>query len=75
MTAARRTQEERLLHYLYEHPGCSSLEIVRDLQIINTTGRISDLRAKGYRIHASRDRSGVFRFHLEAQPVQIAAGL
>ncbi len=39
------TQVDRLILYLSAHPGASSLEIVRDLQIVNTTGRISDIRA------------------------------
>ena len=38
------TQKERLRLYLENHPGASSLEIIRDLSITNATGRISDLR-------------------------------
>lgn len=67
------TQAERLLAYLREHPDCSSLEITRDLLIVNVTGRISDLRADGYVIDAGRDRRGVFRYHLSTAPVQLAA--
>jgi hypothetical protein len=39
------TQTTRLIAYLKAHPGASSLEIIRDLAIVNTTGRISDIRA------------------------------
>lgn len=70
---AKRTQEERLLHYLHEHPGCSSLEIVRDLSIVNTTGRISDLRSKGYAIEAIREQ-GVYRYVLR-EAAQLALAL
>jgi hypothetical protein len=38
------TQKQRLRLYLEDHPGASSLEIIRDLSITNATGRISDLR-------------------------------
>jgi hypothetical protein len=39
------TQTTRLIAYLRRNPGASSLEIIRDLSIVNTTGRISDIRA------------------------------
>ena len=68
------TQTERLLNYLRSRPGCSSLEIVQDLRIINTTGRISDLRKAGHVIEAQRDKRGVYRFWLVEKPVQMAAG-
>lgn len=41
-------QAMRLLRYLREHPGASSLEVTRDLYVVNVTGRISDLRAAGF---------------------------
>ena len=41
-------QAARLLRWLRANPGSSSLEIVAALSIVNTTGRISDLRAAGY---------------------------
>lgn len=43
-------QPMRLLRYLRDHPGASSLEVTRDLYIVNVTGRVSDLRGAGYRI-------------------------
>jgi Helix-turn-helix domain len=64
------TQAVRLLAYLREHPGASSLEITRDLALVNVTGRVSDLRAAGYRIDAVRV-AGVFRYRLIPQPVQL----
>lgn len=48
------TQEQRLLAYLESHPGASSLEITQATWIINVTGRVSDLRAKGHRIDCRR---------------------
>lgn len=57
------SQADRLLAYLRANPGASSLEIVRDLLIINTTGRISDLRAAGYTIEARRV-DGVYRYRV-----------
>lgn len=67
------TQTNRLLEYLRDNPGCSSLDIIRDLAILNTTGRISDLRKEGHTIDCWRGRDGVFRFRLVEQPVQLGA--
>ena len=47
-------QADRLLHYLRLNPGASSLDIIRDLGVVNTTGRISDLRARGHVIDCRR---------------------
>ena len=44
------TQARRLLAYLRQNPGASSLEVTRDLLIVNVTGRVSDLRARGYEV-------------------------
>ena len=52
------SQAARLLRYLREHPGASSLEIVRDLSIVNTTGRVSDIRAAGYRVDCRKRPDG-----------------
>lgn len=64
------TQTTRLIHYLRAHPGASSLEIVRDLQIVNTTGRISDLRASGVEV-VCRKVDGVSRFYVVERPEPI----
>lgn len=68
-------QQDRLLDYLRDNPGCSSLDIIRDLSILNTTGRISDLRAAGFTIDTWRSKAGVWRYRLIEAPVQMAAGL
>jgi biotin operon repressor len=66
------TQTDRLLRYLRENPGTSSLEITRALGIVNVTGRVSDLRAEGHVIEARRDH-GVYRYRVVEAPVQMAA--
>jgi hypothetical protein len=43
-------QPMRLLRWLRDHPGASSLEITQALSIVNVTGRVSDLRKAGYLI-------------------------
>jgi hypothetical protein len=63
-------QAARLLRWLRDHPGASSLEITRDLFIVNVTGRVSDLRAAGYTVECrkgpdKRDRY----FVIERTPV------
>ena len=68
------TQSDRLLAYLRANPGASSLEIVRDLLIINTTGRISDLRARGIDVRAVRV-DGVYRYAIHEDPVQLGLAL
>mgnify|MGYP001564346418 CR=1 FL=1 len=52
------TQAHRLLGYLRLNPGASSLEVTRDLLIVNVTGRVSDLRAKGYDVECKRRTDG-----------------
>ena len=59
----RTTQAERLLYYLTLNPGASSLDVIRDLRIVNVTGRVSDLRASGNAIDAKRVE-GVWRYWL-----------
>lgn len=50
------TQVARLLDYLRTHPGASSLEITKALDIVNVTGRISDLRDQGHTIDCRKER-------------------
>lgn len=64
------SQASRLLAYLRANPGASSLDIVRDLLILNTTGRISDLRAAGYSVHSWRAAGGIWRYMILEAPVQ-----
>ena len=69
------TQADRLLLALERSPlGLTSLDIVQELHIINTTGRVSDLRARGHRIDCVRDERGYFVFHL-IPPGQTSLGL
>jgi hypothetical protein len=60
----------RVLRFLREHPGSSSLEITYALHVINVTGRVSDLRAAGYEIACRRHPDGKDRYYvLEPRPV------
>jgi hypothetical protein len=71
--AEELTQCERLLTYLRERGEVTSLGIVLDLRIINTTGRISDLRAQGHDIVGTRDEGGAWYYRLrEARPAAVA---
>lgn len=67
-------QTERLLLYLRANPGASSLDIIRDCRIVNTTGRISDLRAQGHVIEAFRV-NGVHRYRVIEPSAQLALAL
>lgn len=64
MTATLRpgTQAARLLDWLRANPGSSSLEITYALQLVNVTGRISDLRQAGYDVVCTEDKTGVARY-------------
>ena len=55
------THTDSLIRYLRSHPGASSLDIIRDLLIVNTTGRISDARERGVDIEC-RKVEGVSRY-------------
>lgn len=62
-------QPMRLLRWLRDHQGASSLEITQALSLVNVTGRISDLRSAGYSIECRRDPKGVDRyFVVEPRP-------
>lgn len=41
------TQTRRLIDYLREHPGATSLEITLATHLVNVTGRVSDARVIG----------------------------
>ncbi len=69
------TQSERLLVWLRQNPGASSLDITLALRIVNTTGRISDLRASGVVIDCVEDKSHVARYYVrEQRPAPVTAG-
>ncbi len=52
------TQTDRLLRYLREHDGATSLEITLALALVNVTGRVSDARAAGHVIECRRRVDG-----------------
>lgn len=63
-------QPARLLRWLRDHPGATSLEITQALYVVNVTGRVSDLRKAGYRIDCRRDPNGRDAyFVVEPRPV------
>ena len=68
------TQNERVLDYIRYHPGVSAMTIINALAIPNYRARISDLRAQGYVIEATRDKHGLYRYRLIDSPVQTVAG-
>jgi hypothetical protein len=51
-------QAARLLRWLRDHPGATSIDMTRALWIANTTGRISDLRKAGYVIECRKNADG-----------------
>lgn len=67
------TQKARLLQWLRQNPGSSSLEVTIALRIVNTTGRISDLRADGHVIECWTDKDGVARYTVK-EPVAVTTG-
>lgn len=63
-------QPMRLLRYLRDHPGASSLEVTRDLYLVNVTGRVSDLRAAGYQVVCRKGPDRRDRYYVvEPRPV------
>jgi hypothetical protein len=66
-------QSARLLDWLRANPGASSLEITYALQIVNVTGRVSDIRASGVVVDCREDKAGVARYRIvDPEPVQVA---
>ena len=68
MTYRPDSQPARLLRYLREHPGSSSLEITQALWIVNVTGRISDLRAARHVIECRKAPDGRDSYFLMRPP-------
>lgn len=63
------SQAARLLAWLRANPGSSSIEVTMALRIVNVTGRISDLRARGVVVEC-RSVEGVDRYFIrEPRPV------
>jgi len=65
-------QAARLLRFLRDHQGSSSLEVTAALSIVNVTGRISDLRAAGYLIECRKGPDRRDRYYVrESRPEPI----
>lgn len=73
--ATGMNQADRLLRFLRDNPGSSSLEITLSCDIVNVTGRISDLRAAGKVIDCRKRRDGRDGYWLVEQPEQIPLGI
>jgi hypothetical protein len=62
-------QAMRLLRWLRENNGASSLEVTQALSIVNVTGRVSDLRSAGYVIECRKGPDRRDRYFIrEARP-------
>ena len=59
-----RTDTERLVQFLRDHPGSSVMEVRMSLWISNVTGRMSDARAQGITFAKWRDDHGVYRYSI-----------
>ena len=69
----KATQADRLLAYLKDNPGVTSLDIITACRIVNATGRISDLRARGLRIDCRKGSDKLDRYWLvkpQRQPIK-----
>ncbi len=73
MTATRGkvTQPVRLLAYLRTHPEASSREITIACDIVNVTGRVSDLRKQGIDVQCVRRFDGKDAYIVVEEPVQM----
>lgn len=58
------TQNWRLLERLKMGP-LTNTQIVRDMNIYNSTGRTSDLRAKGFNVEGRQIRDGLWEYELK----------
>jgi hypothetical protein len=65
------TQVEKLRGYLEANPGASSLEITKATEVVNVTGRVSDLRARGVDIRCRKRRDGRDGYWIVKHPVQL----
>ena len=66
------TQTDRLIRFLRDHPGSTSLELTLALGIVNTTGRISDARKEGHVIECRKRRDKRQGYWLVEGPQQLA---
>ena len=69
----RATQEDRVLQYLREHGGMTTMDAVRVLYIMNPQQRIRNLRESGYNIVTEWEvsptgaRYGIYRLQEDRQ--------
>lgn len=63
---AKISQGKKLLDFLKsaEKTGVTSLDIIKRCKIVNTTGRISDLRKDGHIIECRRENNRYNQKHL-----------
>ena len=75
MTA--KTQTDRIVAYIRDHPDCSILDIVRGLDpfCANPRARISDARKEGHEIVCERGKDGVQRYALVLPDEQLGLGI
>lgn len=70
------TQTDQLIRFLRAHPGATSLDVTLNLGIVNVTGRISDMRQRGYIVDCEvrEDTAGrrLSRYYLREEPVQLS---
>ncbi len=68
------TQSERILRFIRDNPGCTTMDLTLGLApfVSNPRARISDLRDAGHRIEAKRVGRGVWRYHLVTVPSQLS---
>lgn len=72
------TGKARVLAVLRRHAVVSSWTLTMESRVLNTTGRISDLRDDGFDIRAERvtvEGKPVWLYRLVDKPVQLVANL
>lgn len=67
-----KTQTDRVVAFIRQHPGATSLEITLATGAVNVTGRVSDARAEGHVIECKRRADKHQGYTLVEKPVQLA---
>lgn len=57
-------QTDRVIEFIRDHPRCGSWDITVGTRVVNTTGRISDARARGVDIVCETREDGVKGYRL-----------
>lgn len=68
-------QTDRLIRFVREHPGATSLEITLGIGCVNVTGRVSDARAEGHVIECRRRTTDGRLGYFIVEPGQRELGL